>query len=352
MPTRLVFPDLSELQQRNSDTIFVVLSKSPPFINQEKNGFNGLSVWLWEEVAKDLGINFVYQEAALHDLLSDLRTEAAHISINPLSISSERLERLHFGLPFYASNSAVLIHERNFVSRSWSAIKAIFSPDFLRVIGLLFCLLFIFGLLVWYFERRGNHDEFERSWKGILSGIWWSAVTMTTVGYGDKSPKTLGGRVVALIWMFTAVVTISGFTASIASSLTVNSIADNIESLDELQHVKMACIEGSLTELYLKEHRFDKLVRFETPDSAVAALNNREIEAFAYDEPILRYEMEAGDYRHVKMLPFKFGQQFYSFVFSDGLDEEMRTKIIRTTQKILESPGWEKELEVYKLKPF
>ncbi|MGO2102628.1 MAG: ion channel [Psychroflexus halocasei] len=44
---------------------------------------------------------------------------------------------------------------------------------------------------------------------------------MTTVGYGDKSPLSLGGRIVGLIWMFMAVIILSSLTAGIASALTV-----------------------------------------------------------------------------------------------------------------------------------
>lgn len=42
--------------------------------------------------------------------------------------------------------------------------------------------------------------------KGLGQAVWWAAVTMTTVGYGDKAPKTLGGRVVAVAWMLASIV--------------------------------------------------------------------------------------------------------------------------------------------------
>lgn len=73
------------------------------------------------------------------------------------------------------------------------------------------------GVLLWLVERKRNSDQFGGSVaEGIGSGFWWSAVTMTTVGYGDKAPVTLIGRFMATIWMFASVITISGFTAAIS----------------------------------------------------------------------------------------------------------------------------------------
>ena len=99
------------------------------------------------------------------------------------------------------------------------------SFAFLKVLLALAMVLFIAGLLVWFFEHKHNVGEFGAELpKGLGAGFWWSTVTMTTVGYGDKAPKTLGGRLVAIVWMFTGVIIISSFTAAIASSLTVTQL--------------------------------------------------------------------------------------------------------------------------------
>src|SRR4051794_27839070 len=39
--------------------------------------------------------------------------------------------------------------------------------------------------------------EFRSFW----DGVWWAVVTVTTVGYGDLYPHTVGGRIVAIALM-------------------------------------------------------------------------------------------------------------------------------------------------------
>ncbi len=62
-------------------------------------------------------------------------------------------------------------------------------------------------------------DEYYRSQgpSSILDTLWWALVTITTVGYGDVVPHTHLGRVVGMILMFSGVVLVSLFTATIAS---------------------------------------------------------------------------------------------------------------------------------------
>jgi len=69
------------------------------------------------------------------------------------------------------------------------------------------------GLGVYYLELRAGSLQFSSIWEAL----WWSVVTMTTVGYGDYTPQGGTGRLLAVIIMFTGISLISFLTASIAS---------------------------------------------------------------------------------------------------------------------------------------
>lgn len=61
----------------------------------------------------------------------------------------------------------------------------------------------------------------------FLSAIWWSIVTLTTVGYGDISPVTFGGRVIAVVIMFLGIGVLGMFSASLASLLITKQMKEN-----------------------------------------------------------------------------------------------------------------------------
>ncbi len=49
-----------------------------------------------------------------------------------------------------------------------------------------------------------------------LNALWWTLVTLTTVGYGDISPMTWGGRIIGIVLMFFGIGVLGLFTATIA----------------------------------------------------------------------------------------------------------------------------------------
>ncbi len=51
----------------------------------------------------------------------------------------------------------------------------------------------------------------------FISGVWWSIVTLTTVGYGDISPSTAGGRILAVLIMFFGIGLLGMLSASLAT---------------------------------------------------------------------------------------------------------------------------------------
>jgi len=60
----------------------------------------------------------------------------------------------------------------------------------------------------------------------FFDAIWWSIVTMTTVGYGDISPATLGGRIVATVVMLSGIGLLALLTATIANIFIENKLLE------------------------------------------------------------------------------------------------------------------------------
>ena len=326
--------------QAPSDTIVVAYTPAPPFIIQEDGLLEGINVWLWKQVAEDLELPYVLNRMNFSEMLDAIKAGEVDVSINPLTITGERSREMEFTHSFFASHSTVAIAQRSSMQKVGQFIESFFRLNFLRGFLVLFIILMFFGMLAWLFERRGN-PEFRKNHKGIWDGLWWSAVTLTTVGYGDKSPKTRGGKIAALGLMLCGLLFVSGLTASIASSLTVNQLANNSNSFNAFKDRKVGTVKSSEASEFLRVHFFRDVQEYEGVDPGLKDLEKQNLDAFIYDEPILQYKIKKNDQlKKLEVLPLKFDVQFYAFgIKKDAV--ELEQAISQRILEILETQEWE-----------
>jgi len=309
----------------------------------------GVSSWLWKEVSDEHDLLYKLVEMPLDSLLQNLSTGEVDLSLSPLTITSERARTMDFSPPYYIAHSSILAPASSTFQRTMAYIGSFFSLNFFRALGALALVILVFGLLVWLFERKENKEEFGSGLKGLWSGFWWSAVTMTTVGYGDKSPRTLGGRIVALIWMFTAIIIISGFTASIASSLTVNQLNVSQNQIEDFKEKALGTIKDSRTEEWLKKNFYSNIKAFTSIYEMTMALQNDEIDAVAYDQPILTDIVRMDTLNNFELLPVTYNAQFYAMGFRKNLPDTLKEIISTSILKQTESMDWQVLLAEYDL---
>ncbi len=315
----------------------------PPFIIKNNNQYTGVCIDLWNKIADSLNIDYSTKEYDLQELLQVVEKGDVDISIFPFIVTASRMKKFGFTQPFYITNLAFATKAEKH-NTLVLVISNIFSLGFLKVIISLFLIILIFGFIVWLSEYKHNSKQFHKGIRGIGDGIWWSVVTMATVGYGDKAPKTPLGRIFSMIWMFTAVIMISSLTASISSNLTVNKLKSEISSINDLRKISVGCIPVTGTAEFLDRYRI-QYTGFNNVEEGLTAVNEDSIKAFVYDEAILNYYVHINKFDEViKVIPSSYCKEYFSFASADN---ELLKRIDEMLIWIIESPEWETVLEKY-----
>ena len=83
-------------------------------------------------------------------------------------------------------------------------------------IGVSLMLIYLSAVGVYYLE----HDSQPEQFASVFHSLWWAVVTLTTVGYGDVYPVTLGGRLFTFVVLLLGLGIVAVPTGLIASALS------------------------------------------------------------------------------------------------------------------------------------
>lgn len=312
-----------------------------PFVIKKNGRLSGFSIDLWREVARLNNYQFEYLEVEnVADQIEAVESGRADLAIAAISMTSDREEVVDFSYPYFSSGLQIM---RRSASSSFfrNLIKVVFSPLIMGVVATLLLIMLVMAHIVWLVERDEN-PEFPRTYlPGIWHSIWWTAVTMTTVGYGDTTPKRKSGQAVAMLWMFAGVVVVAGLTAAVTSQLTLEGLRADINTLGDVAGLTVVTVRNSTTSEFLADEGVGHVV-VDRIEEAYVMLERGRADVIVYDAPVLlNYAANDGRGR-VELVGDLFKPETYGIALRAG--SPLREPINRALLQALESGAYD---EIY-----
>ena len=126
-----------------------------------------------------------------------------------------------------------------------------------ELLTLLFLLMFIVmtaGIAIYVLEERINPEI-----TSLFDALYWSLITITTVGYGDIAPVTDAGRTISMLVIISGIAMISFATSVIVSAFSerLSELKENriIEQINKSRSFLIICGYGQLTKMFFRQRK-------------------------------------------------------------------------------------------------
>ena len=333
-------------EKQKEKTLRVATKRLAPFVIYQNKRYTGFSIELWEKIAESLGLEYeLYGVNTIAKLLDEVERGAADVAIGGISITVKREQVVDFSHAFFETGLQIMVPEGSgsILGEVISKVFAvIFSRELFYGISIFFIILILASHIIWALERRHNPQFPKRYPQGLWHSIWWAVVTVTTVGYGDKTPKGTFGRLFGIVWILAGYFVFAYFTASVTTTATVQELHGIIDSPRDLFGKQVATVEKSTAADYLAGQGIPA-IKVEDVDKAYPLLESGKVDAIVYDAPVLQHHASKTGKGKVKVVGLLFQEQNYGIAIQ--VQSPYREKINIALLKLIESGAYQKIID-------
>jgi len=329
-----------------SDVLRVGIHEKPPYATKDASGeWTGIGVDLWENIATRAQLRFEWVEMNLEEILPAVRDGRLDLAVGEMEVTADSEQAADFTQPYLQSSIGVALAPRSW-RNDWRAVWSDFANwELWAVLIGIFVGMFLVSTLIWWIERNHSVGHFKGGLTGFGSALWFAAVTMTTVGYGDKTPATFAGRIVAFFWMLAGVLLIASFTAAVASSVSTARLNQTISSAADLLKIPCGVPEGTLAQQFLRQRGIPAMP-FPDLEDALDALGRHEIGAVVADRISLAFLVKKfASHRspvRLTLSPVVLREAFIGIPVRPGLEEFETINV--TLLQVTDSLEWQQVL--------
>ncbi len=338
-PKAVGLQDLQGDESASGGTFRVAARALPPFVIYENRAYNGFEVELVRLLAARLGMEAdIYAVDTVAKQIDDINRGVARVALGGVAITESREQVVDFSMPVLDTGLTILAPthaSRGLGDRIGTFFTAIVSSDLPWLLVLFGVVVLVSAHMIWWLERNHNTDFAVPYRQGIWDSFYWSVVTMSTVGYGDKVARGGLGRVFALVWIALGTLVFASFTASIASSLAVNELRSEISGPQDLPGHRVATVTRSAGETYLSTVGVGS-VPVDDIDQAYSLLAEGDVDAIVFDAPVLRFHAAREGQGEVATFGPAFEKVQYGLAVSED-DAEFRELLNLALLDLIES---------------
>ncbi len=328
-------------EPHQAEPLRIAVYDVPPYGYVDTDGsISGVSVDLWRRVAEQMERQFkLIPVADMDSVLSGLEQGRFDAAIGAITMTPERAERVDFSYPAHRSGVAIAFRKETGPLAALMSYGAA-AAELSSLILVTLTMLVLIGVAMWFVERP-RHPAAQGADSSVVTlrdGLYWAVVTMTTVGYGDKTPKTTFGRVVAILWMLGSVVLVSLLSTSLISRLTAERVeTSDVAATLNLSGKKLAAVAHSSGAEYLDELHLQYMKCKDLPE-ALDSLANGQSNAVVNSVGALQYFISK---RYAKVLEMPKGLLAPAYMAVARPDNSpLKRPIDRALIKITSGPEW------------
>lgn len=312
----------------------------PPFVSKKGARLVGFEAALWEAVARELGVASRFSRHTLGELLSRIRGGTLDVAFAGISKTEAREREVDFTHATYSSGLAILVRSagRFRILRALGTLLV----EKRRTIGEV--VLWLGGFVaavshaVWFVER--GKGSFSADYlTGIGDAVWYTVVTISTVGYGDFAPVTLVGRTIGVVTIVIGYAVFALLIAELNSLLVLERLRSPIQDAGDRRRRRVATVGGTVAETLLEKYQAVPVPAAGFRE-ALALLARGDADALVFDAPILQHYVKEHGTGTFRLVGPRFEEHEYGIALPEG--SPWREKINRALLRLAESGEYDR----------
>ncbi len=276
-------------------------------------------------------------------LMSMVETGEVDMAIGGISITHDRLQKLHFTQPYKNSGQRIMTSHGEI--GLWSHVAA-YAGQFFRLEILFAFVAFLINCFFWgiliraveflFSQRHPKGPSEEPNIKSIADGTLAAFDAGTTIGYGRFFPVTWVGQFMVAAAFFSGAIVVGNVISTLTTDKIVSRLEGEINGPDDLKGKIVAVENGTTSEQLISEYNPLRVLKCDDFYKAVVEMRLGNAEAVMADDPvILNYVKE--NPTHGSVVGSKFHPEDYGIAFGADTDGDLVKKFSIAIARLRES---------------